>query len=140
MNTITVGYWGTRDGRKARVLCTDAPGTHPVKGYIEIHAGSCSAGWTANGAWCLDQESDADLICQWVDRPVVDWSNERDWVKAIAQDMCGYWYRFNGIPTVQGNVWTGIENFTQKMHPTEYPRFSGDWKNSLCLTPKGGSK
>jgi len=139
--TIVTGYWETRNGRKARVLCVDAPGSHPVKGYVEKAGGSCSQGWTADGAICLTDEADEDLIRPWVDRPVVDWSKERGWVKAIARDGDGSWWRFDGPPIQCAAKWDDAScRFSQRLHPSEYPRFNGNWKDSLCVRPEGGGK
>ncbi len=141
MNAITVGYWETRDGRKARVLCTDAPGRCPVKGYIETAEGESGAmSWALNGEWLSPSSTGADLIRQWADRPVVDWSKEREWVKAVAMDASRRWFRYERCPVLGENVWLAGTIFHQWMHPTEYPQFTGNWTDSLCVRPEGGGK
>jgi len=75
---IKVGYYKTRDGRKARVICTDAPGGAPVVGYI---IGETSSGYVNIRKWCVGGEyystgskSDHDLIAEWVE-PLELWVN-----------------------------------------------------------------
>jgi len=48
--TFTPGEYLTRDGRKAVVLCTDAPGTLPIVGYIvDADGESVGGSWMGNG-------------------------------------------------------------------------------------------
>jgi hypothetical protein len=74
---IEVGYWKTRDGRKARVLCTDAPNKEfPNHGYVELGGGSTSSvGWTASGFRILGREDADDLLFPWTepDKLVPHW-------------------------------------------------------------------
>jgi hypothetical protein len=139
---ITIGYWETRDGRKARVLCTDAPSSYPVVGYIMYEHGCSCSNWTSSGSFSNSMGQN-DLIRPWVDRPLVDWSREREWVKAVAMDDTGFCYRFDVVPAPSGRIWS-IQSggFCSKMHPSEYPQFTGNWKDSLCVRPEveGGSK
>jgi hypothetical protein len=137
--TITPGYYRTRGGRKARVLCTDAEGPYPIVGYI------CYEGGPATCLWDWDSVSGStrgplDLVHPWVDAPVVDWSKEREWVKAVAMDKDGRWVRYNVTPKADGsgNWWFPDCEF-QRIHPSEYPQFTGDWKDSLCVRPEGGA-
>lgn len=40
----------TRGGQQVRILCTDAPGSHPIVGYIETGAGAVDAmRWRRDG-------------------------------------------------------------------------------------------
>lgn len=67
---IAVGYWKTRDGRKARVLCTDAPGLYLVVGYIFIDslADHEEFKWAAGGsANACRSPSPSDLLGPWVE-------------------------------------------------------------------------
>jgi len=137
---ITVGYWETKDGRKARVLCTDAPGRCPVKGYIETAEGeSGSMSWALKGEWLSPSNTGADLIRPWIDRPVVDWAKEREWVKAIAMASSGHWYRGDRVPELAQTGWV-FQKDVQWMHSSEHPQFTGNWKDSLCVRPEGGGK
>ena len=50
----------TRDGREARVICTDVPGDQPV---IALHAAGNVTYHNADGHWLFDGAvSDKDLI------------------------------------------------------------------------------
>lgn len=56
---FTPGTYLTRDGRKAVVLCDDAPGAYPLKGYIRCGDGGWAADWTCGGRHVRDT---ADLM------------------------------------------------------------------------------
>jgi hypothetical protein len=94
-----------------------------------------------DGRIFLTHECADDLISPWIDAPVVDWSKEREWVKAIAKDRSGSWCRFDGVPVMAKENWLIDDPFRYIwMHPSEYPQFTGDWKDSLCIRPEGGAK
>lgn len=133
---ITIGYWETRDGRKARVLCTDAPGDYPIVGYIVSGGKADPWLWFPDGSG-LNCGGRLDLERPWVDRPAINWAVERDWVKAVAGDEDGQWFRYSGTP-VLGPVeeWSPNGNAFQWMHPSECPQFTGNWKDSLCVRPE----
>jgi hypothetical protein len=65
---IKPGFYKTRDGRKVRVLCVDAPGDFPVMGYYEIpnptvhHYGMWN--WRQNGT-NNDFDAYMDLVTPW---------------------------------------------------------------------------
>lgn len=51
----------TRDGRKVRILCTDAPGPYPVIGYVEYRdRWSDPHAWDRHGKWM--NGGDANLL------------------------------------------------------------------------------
>lgn len=137
---ITVGYWETMGGSVARVLCTDAPGSHPVVGYIEINGAACAYAWKSDGKSGVFEGSPSDLIRQRIDRPVIDWSLEREWVKAVAMDAIGNWFRCSLTPSkTENGQWIddgGAPCELQWMHPSEFPKFTGSWKDSLCVRPE----
>lgn len=141
---ITVGYWKTRGGGKARVLCTDATECQqPLHGYL-VNASKIThfASWWPDGGESLTGNvSFHDLISPWVDAPVVDWSREREWVRAIARDEDGDWNRYDSVPVADEHLpmWVSQTCVTQLMHPSECPQFTGDWKDSLCVRPEGGA-
>lgn len=70
---ITPGYWRTVNNRKARVLCTDAPGNYPVIGYIESEGGGATLySWTLCGRmFVYDRHSNdhhsSDLTEPWTE-------------------------------------------------------------------------
>ncbi len=52
----------TRDGRKVRILCTDAKSAYPVIGLIEDCGHEVQGTWTAGGRNHRAFETDYDLI------------------------------------------------------------------------------
>lgn len=57
--------YATRDGRKVRILCTDAAGDQPIVGYIETKMGEVAqvTSWSSDGHWCpIPEEDRRDLI------------------------------------------------------------------------------
>ena len=136
---ITAGYWKTRDGRKARVLCVDAQGRYPCVGYVEYKDCVSPESWTEEGANVNAAQTRGDLVSPWIDAPVIDWSKEREWVKAIALDGAGIWFRYSKVPNQGVNCWHD-GGWSQRLHPSEQPQFTGDWKDSLCVRPEGGAK
>jgi hypothetical protein len=55
----------TRDGRKVRILCTDAKTSFPIAGLVTCDDDGCEAfyAWRSSGRLLdLDTESDEDLI------------------------------------------------------------------------------
>lgn len=131
---IEVGYWETRDGRKARVLCTDAPGEYPVVGYVVSGGKADPWVWFPDGSG-LNCGGRLDLERPWIDSPIIDWSKEREWVMAIATDGGGTWFRYSKVPNQGVNCWHD-GGWSQRMHPTEHPQFTGNWKDSLCVRPE----
>jgi hypothetical protein len=78
---IKVGWYLTRRGHKARVLCIDAPSTYVVAGYIINDEGrSTIEEWTFDGNCRRDgTESFGDLLHE-IDAPIVvkGWVNVYD--------------------------------------------------------------
>lgn len=67
-HVISVGFWKTRDGRKACVLCVDAPGCKPAKGYVISGNGeSYSCGWFLTGRYNFSEQCPQDLMEPWRD-------------------------------------------------------------------------
>jgi len=67
---IKPGYYKTRDGRKARVLCVDAPGDFPCVGYVlEFDNLDISVkSWHKNGVFNSSQGTlKSDLIEPWTE-------------------------------------------------------------------------
>jgi hypothetical protein len=67
---LAPGTYKIRDGRKAVVLCSDAPGSWPIKGYV-VHDsdGSTARGWSRTGTVDSNplQQNDHDLIGPWAE-------------------------------------------------------------------------
>lgn len=144
--TIEVGKWyRTRSGRKAFVAAR-MNGAYPFYGHVELGGDERLEIWSEAG--CCDingSESPLDLIAPLASSPTIDWSKEREWVKAIAMDKDGSWWRYSSPPAARDASWvTG--GFFHQLHPTEYPTnpdgtpWTGDWKNSLIVRPEGGAR
>lgn len=59
---LGIGEHRTRGGRRAVVLCTDAPGYWPVVGYTLEDAQSHPRAWMPDGRAFFSVEHDDDLI------------------------------------------------------------------------------
>lgn len=145
---IVVGkYYRRRDGGKVVCLSTRALGGRPI-----VTQKSCSthALYThyKDGRCYKDLiDSVSDIISEWSELPTIDWSLERPWVKAIAMDDGGEWWRFDETPDLSSGGWLNALGYhSQKLHPSEYPtnpdgsKWIGDWKESLIVRPEGGAK
>ncbi len=131
---ITVGWWRTRDGRKARVLCTDAEDDFPCIGYV-LHLGNEMARatqWSKDGRTLEDIQTPEDLIEPWIDRPVIDWSKMPAWAEKV-------WWS----PAWKMWVWTyAHNNVTQSPIPKAFspPPWTGKPEDSLVERPKEVAK
>lgn len=134
-------FYRTRDGRKARVLCTDAPSSWPVVGYIEGPSGTglSTHTWSQDGAFFSNATREADLIAEWIDAPEVDWPAMPKWAKAVAMDKGGKWYWHSEKPVVDGPWWLPDSGDYGSIPPKYAPKWSGDWKQSLVLRPESNS-
>lgn len=73
---FTPGEYLTRDGRKAVVLCDDAPGEYPLVGYTVIpEIGSTAESWLPNGCCYSGDPDDDDLVA-----PVTEPEQVTKWV------------------------------------------------------------
>ena len=125
-------YYRTRDGQKHRIICVDCPGECNLvvlsdKGRVAFHYpdGRCAA---------LGNQGRSDLIAEWIDKPVVDWSKMPAWAKWVAR--IGYaWAWFDHKPIVIDNQYLPT-NGRWDWIPSEYcPVWSGDWRESLVERP-----
>ncbi len=68
------GEYRTRGGRKAVVLCVDAPSDRPVIGYIldEENRFVGEFSWRLSGIRQLTFENGSDIVSQWIESEVVD--------------------------------------------------------------------
>lgn len=137
---IEPGLYLTRDGRKARVLCVDAPGKQPVVGFTLITDTEVSTGtWGLDGSWSeTGNLASADLISPWIDSPVVDWDAMPGWANWVAQCDNGEWRWFVAKP-VQLDL--GFSSFYGQtdygiIPPLHCPESTGNWRDSLCERPK----
>jgi len=125
----------TRGGKDVRIYAEDGVGTYSIHGAIRESAGWITTTWTKDGKNEAGGSSDEDII---PNTPTHDWSKEPAWVKAVAMDASGNWFRFDGVPELCGNVW--MRESYSAMHPSEYPDYDGDFESSLMVRPEGGAK
>lgn len=79
----------TRDGRKARIICTDAKGDRPIIALVERFDGDAedSYSYTKDGNFCVDREHIVDLF--FVSKKYEGWVNiYRDVIKD-SEPYCG---------------------------------------------------
>jgi hypothetical protein len=122
----------TRDGRKAVCLTTTLDG----KFRIGFQMDGTLIVLQTNGMYYTDKsETPNDIISEWIDKPIVDWSLMPAWAKFVAMDKGGKWYWYTGKPNRQENQW--YLNYNQSTRiPTEYcPKWDGDWRQSLTERP-----
>jgi hypothetical protein len=88
-----------------------------------------------NGMYYADEsKSLIDIISEWIDKPIVDWSLMPAWAKFVAMDKKGKWWWYTHKPSLE-HAWCIIEGFVGKI-PSEYtPKWEGDWRNSLIERP-----
>jgi hypothetical protein len=114
----------TRDGRKAVCLTTTL-----YDNRIGLQVGEILYSVTINGMFFTDKsETQNDIISEWIDKPIVDWSLMPAWAKFVAMDDSGNWAWYTSEPN-KGLYMGG-------KIPTEYcPKWDGDWRQSLTERP-----
>lgn len=128
-------FYRTRSDNKARVYAVDAGGGSPIHGAILIKDAWYAKVFQRDGNYHYQDESPFDLISEWVDRPVVDWSKLAAWHRWVAMDEDGSWYAYSERPELACATWR-VENTEYQRIPENYsPTFSGDWKDSLVERP-----
>lgn len=129
-------FYRTRDGHRARVYAVDGRDPYPAHGAIFFDG----AGWIGN-TWTIEGSVSValhprcyDLISEWVDKPVVDWSKMAAWHRWVAMDSDKRWYAFADEPRICDVAWHAATN-SNSIPTAYYPTFSGDWKDSLVERP-----
>ena len=145
--TIEVGkYYRTRNNQKVRILATDRVSpSRPIVGLIKFDEDEEKERvylWTESGHCHSDNvENNFDIVCEWYDPPVVDWSAMPAWARWVAQNEGGYWYWFSEKPemVLDRTIYSDEEGILLKdggRIPTEYtPAYSGPWEDSLVERP-----
>lgn len=133
--TFTPGkFYKTRDGRKARIYATDGLDDWPIHGGIFYSGGWMHGVWRGDGTYLTSGSHPYDLIAEWKDAPVVDWSKMPAWANWVAQDGDRSWFWYNEKPELSSFLWRGC--FRGSI-PSEFaPQFSGDWRDSLVERPQ----
>ena len=77
----------TRDGRKARIICTDAMGDYPLIALVEAHDGTAEQAnsFTSKGSYYTSITSDNDLFFA----P----EKHEGWINIYRSDSNGYYIR-----------------------------------------------
>jgi hypothetical protein len=85
MNDIQVGkFYKTRNGLKVRIYALDGGKPYSVHGAYQATDGGWSlTSWTSGGMYrdLLDTlgTHDFDIVSEWVDKPIFDWSIQWPW-------------------------------------------------------------
>ena len=75
-------HYRTRDGGKARVICTDRGGESPIVAIIGVDIFA----FRSSGKW-FDGEHHLDLMGEWVDEPVGSWDGYPAWMPWRMMDV-----------------------------------------------------
>jgi hypothetical protein len=128
-------FYRTRDGRKARIYATDGQSPLSIHGAIALDVGWNTFRWEKNGSYYEgSEESQNDLIAEWIDKPQIDWSVMPEGAVAVAMDGKGTWRAFpDKVPVKVGNGW--VRAGAMKLYPNHRPKWTGDWKDSLVIKP-----
>jgi hypothetical protein len=124
----------TRDGRKVICLSTtlrEGKIAFQINGEVFISQ--------PNGMYYADEsKSLIDIIGEWIDKPVIDWSLMPAWAKFVAMDKSGKWYIHTSEPLIDEEFyfWKAKSDSIYSLIPTEYaPKWEGDWRKSLIERP-----
>lgn len=137
MKLETGKYYTTRDGRKLRVIYTEAPGGRPVvtidpSGYVMRHTAD---GRRIAGPPHPDNQHPGDIVGPWVEKPVFDRSLLSAWCRrAIAQDENGTWFAYDDVPVPVRDGWQPRAQSRWEGIPREFaPKWEGNWRDSLVV-------
>jgi len=121
----------TSDGRKAVCLTTTLDNDYPIGLQID---GSLYRVTSDGYDYVTKSESPKDILSEWIDKPVIDWSLMPAWAKFVAMDSGGVWLWYTHKPSLK-HVWCVIDGYFGKI-PSEYAqKWDGDWRNSLIERP-----
>jgi len=122
----------TRDGRKAVCLTTTLSDDYPIGIQID---GSLYRATSDGYDYVTKSQSPKDIVGEWVEKPVIDWSTMPAWAKFVAMDSGGYWWWYNNKVTINNDYWEQESGYCGRI-PSEYaPKWDGDWRNSLIERP-----
>lgn len=130
----------TRDGRKARVICTDRENSdHPVLAILYYDNGvNILYAYTSVGSvQCGGRNDGSDLVSIWTESPEVDWSVIPPWMNWVAMDENGEWAAYTVKPETLSDEWFLNDGRADHVYipPAYAPKYSGDWKDSLVERP-----
>lgn len=83
-----------------------------------------------------DYFSVGDIVEEWKEAPIVDWSLYAKWHKWMAKDKDDCWFVFWSKPYAGHTRYASNDGMYEQI-PSEYsPQFTGDWKDSLIERPQ----
>ena len=136
--TIEAGkFYTIRNGQKARVYATDGKPPYIIHGAILSSGNWKSNLWSDGGFnYSSKDETQADIIGPWIDKPIVDWSVMPKWAKTVVMNKLRTWYWTDDpLPAGSSDHWL-ISRSNHGVIPQEFhPRFDGDWRVSLVKRP-----
>jgi len=139
MNNIQVGkFYLARDGSNIRIYALDGVFPFSIHGAYETIGGKWnSTNWLGDGGYFLDNDnSDLDIVSEWVDKPIFDWTIQSPWFKYAAMDADGRWFLYSDKPTCENTEWLRVSlTKITRIPPAYVPTFNGDWKGSLIQRP-----
>lgn len=118
-------------GEKWECLKTDLNSEFP----IAMTDGKTVSTYTNEGYfYTYNPESPNNIVGEWVEKPIVDWSVMPAWANFVAMDKDGKWYWHYEKPTPNHLKW--IYTHWSGIIPSDYaPKFNGDWTESLIERP-----
>jgi hypothetical protein len=147
---IEVGkYYKTRIGNKVRVICVDRP--NELRPVIAINGEGEIITYGPEGRRTIDPllSSDSDIVSEWTEKPIVDWSILPRWANLVMMDEHGKWHWARKNKNVvccdctildkYGHFFRGRDGIGECGNiPDEYaPKFSGRWQDSAVERPEG---
>ena len=128
-------YYRTRNNYKVRILTTERRHSYPAVGLLDCRGVDELHSWSLEGRWFSSTtENDLDLIKEWYDPPVVDWSAMPAWARWVAQDADGNWRWFACWPN-RKHLPVLMDYLYSNIPPSYAPVYSGPWEDSLVERP-----
>lgn len=126
-----------RNGEQAVVagVNENAHGADAVVGWRIGRDGAAARCWTISGRYVSDRDnSDYDLVSEWVETVPWDWSTTPPWINYVAMDIDLEWMLYSDKPKQAQSGWR-TEGPYCAVPPAFWPKWSGDWKQSLTVRP-----
>jgi len=120
-------YYRTRNGDK--VICLTNTLRGPYKIMFQLNEDTFTTTITGeNWAGCSNKPK--DIISEWVEKVIVDWSAMPAWAEFAAMNADGTWYWYTNEPKFENGFWNA--NFKKGNIPVKYaPEFKGKAEYSL---------
>lgn len=132
-------FYRTGYGHKVRIYCTDANGDFPIHGAILRNELWSAMVWTEGGHYAGEYSPHGhDIISEWSEPPVVDWSKFPEHIKYLAMDSSYRWRVYTDKPSVGKSEWKSTCDYYSGfwwVKEEDCPAFTGDWRDSLVARP-----